>query len=88
MNNIKHDQVRSSKINAIRKAAGNPMTQCPTCTRSAEAPYRHHEDGKVKAGCIDSFHTGHLYGASLEWHNRPCAQEWRAQELAQLQAPL
>jgi hypothetical protein len=86
MNNTKQDAVRSNKINAIRKAAGNPMTQCPICTRSAEAPYRHHENGTVKAGCVDAFHTGHLYGTSLEWHLRPSAQEWRAQELKHLQS--
>lgn len=61
----------SAKINAMREANGNPMTQCPTCTRSAGAPFRQHDQwGHVVLGCVDAFHEGHLVtpSASADWH--------------------
>ncbi len=54
-------------------------TTCPTCVRPVGAPYRRSVNGKVVEGCIDECHTGHLYGTSLEWHNRPVAKKLRAE---------
>lgn len=51
---------------------------CVTCGRPVESPYRRHDArGKTIEGCIDESHTGHLYGSSLEWHNRPVAKKFR-----------
>ncbi len=77
----------SKKILAIRAKAGNPCVTCPTCTRTAAAPFRRLDDrGAVVAGCVDAAHAGHLYGSSLEWHNRPQAAQTRKAELARLLA--
>lgn len=49
---------------------------CPTCTRSAHSPFRTFDvHGKVVAGCVDHFHTGHLapISESNRWHGRPAA---------------
>lgn len=51
--------------------------KCTTCGRPASSPYRRSVGGKIVEGCIDDVHTGHLYGSSLEWHNRPSAKEFR-----------
>lgn len=79
------------KINAIRtKALGHEHTQCPTCTRPAEAPFRAHDaTGTIVAGCIDAFHGPSLAGvasASTHWHLRPQAVAMRRATLAHLRA--
>ena len=75
----------SARINAIRAAAGNPMTRCPTCARPAHDPYRRIVDGQISEGCIDAFHHGRTCaGASTEWHMRPSAAQHRRTELASL----
>jgi hypothetical protein len=38
----------------------------------------------VTEGCIDDSHTGHLYGESLRWHNRPAAKKLRSEAKARL----
>lgn len=53
---------------------------CPTCGRPSAAPYRETDaHGKVLAGCVDEFHTGHLVtpSASAAWHARPDARRIR-----------
>lgn len=76
------------KTLAIMAKAGNPLTQCPTCTRRADAPYRNIlKDGTLVAGCIDAFHTESLAGlttGSAHWHFRKTAQEWRRAHLKHL----
>ena len=58
---------------------------CVTCTRPVESPYRRHDArGHVIEGCIDESHTGHLYGESLRWHNRPVAKKLRADTKARI----
>lgn len=75
------------KILAIRARAGNTCATCPTCTRTAAGPFRRLDDrGAVVAGCVDATHAGHLYGASLEWHNRTQAKQIRKAELTRLLA--
>jgi hypothetical protein len=101
MNNATNSQKTSSKILAIRTAARaelatrynlKPETAlvantCPTCTRSHDAPFRGPSDerGRVTFGCVDAIHSGHLYGESLRFHERPEAQAIRRSELAKLQ---
>lgn len=54
---------------------------CPTCTRAAGSPFRvFNARGKVTAGCIDHFHTGHIVtpSESAAWHSRPIAKTMRA----------
>lgn len=54
---------------------------CNTCGRPAHSPFRvYDERGKVIAGCIDNWHTGHLVTPSESslWHNRPEAKKMRA----------
>lgn len=56
------------------------VDSCPTCGRPAGSPYREYDTrGHATAGCVDDFHTGHLYGESLRWHNRPEARKIRLQ---------
>jgi hypothetical protein len=75
----------SSRILAIYAKNGNPLTHCATCGRSAASPFRVFDGrGKVTAGCIDAFHSGHIYGESLTWHNRPEAKRMRKETLARL----
>ena len=53
-------------------------TRCNTCMRPLAAPFRRSDaSGKITEGCVDAAHTGHLYGASLTWHNRPAARALR-----------
>lgn len=59
---------------------GNHLPSCPSCGRSRCAPFRvYGTDGKAMLGCIDDYHTGHLYGESARWHSRPAAKAHRAQ---------
>jgi hypothetical protein len=54
---------------------------CPTCFRLPLDPFRqYNERGKVTAGCVDHFHTGHLRtgSESARWHGRPEAKKIRA----------
>lgn len=82
-----NDSKVSARINSIRRNAGNPGTQCPSCGRAADAPYRCVVDGAIVEGCIDAFHHGHLPAANdTAWHNRPIARKWRAETLADLLA--
>jgi hypothetical protein len=64
------DLKTSAKILAIRAAAGNPCTVCPTCGRGQAAPHRRILEGRIYEGCVDACHTGHLIGGSLEWHQQ------------------
>ena len=41
------DRRVSKQINDLRKAAGHPMTECPTCGRSPDNPYRRYYHDKV-----------------------------------------
>jgi hypothetical protein len=77
----------SEKINDIRRKAGNPLTQCPTCCRAPESPFRVFEGGRVINGCIDPIHTGHLpaISESNRWHLSAFAKRWRSQMLGGLQ---
>lgn len=75
------------KINEIRRNAGNPMVQCPTCCRAASLPYRRHDEGgRIVEGCIDAFHGPSLVPttSSYEWHMKPVAKALRLAELNQL----
>lgn len=49
---------------------------CPTCSGAADSPYRNSPIG-ITEGCVDAFHTGHVYGADLAWHERPEGKEIR-----------
>jgi hypothetical protein len=63
--------------------------RCNTCGRPVGLPYRRHDArGKIIEGCIDASHTGHIYGESLRWHNRPEAKKWRAAMTARLREML
>ncbi len=47
------------------------MNKCPTCTHTAESPYRRYVDGKIVEGCVDVFHTGAIPKSdqdSIKWH--------------------
>ena len=48
--------------------------RCPICNKDADAPYRVYfeqsNENRVLQGCVAEFHTGHLSGQDLEWHNR------------------
>ena len=61
----------------------NPVPAvCRTCGKPYGAPFRVYDaSGKVKLGCIDECHTGHLVTPSESnwWHNRPTAKLHRAQ---------
>ena len=51
---------------------------CSTCGCGPSVPYRRHgADRSIVEGCVDSTHTGHLYGNSLAWHCRPAAKACR-----------
>lgn len=56
------------------------IDQCPTCTRSKYDPFRQYVDGKIVAGCVDDYHTGHLVSISAtnSWHYSKQAKEIRA----------
>lgn len=59
-------------------AYGNEL--CNTCCNPAGAPYRRYDErGKVREGCVDEFHTGHLVtpSESARWHGRPEAKRVR-----------
>lgn len=52
---------------------------CKICGRAPGTPYRRQGPcGTIVEGCIDDAHTGHLYGNSAQWHNRPSAKVHRA----------
>lgn len=55
-------------------------TTCPICGKGPSTPARTYYQGKVAAGCVDHFHTGHLVTPSESsfWHNRPEAKKIRA----------
>lgn len=82
-----NDSQISAAINTIRREAGNPLDVCPTCSRAADSPARRLVDSEIVEGCVDAFHHGHLTGAGLAWHNRPYAQQLRAQTLAAMPEP-
>ena len=59
--------------------------QCPICCNSKYSPYREHDShGKIVAGCVAEFHTGHLtpISESSRWHNRKEAKQIRRKLLA------
>ena len=63
------------KINAIRRAAGNPGLRCPTCGRSEHDPYRRVVGGKFVEGCVDSFTVqASRAGASLHRVTGTCGR--------------
>ena len=75
----------STTILQIRAAHGNPNERCPTCGRAPSEPYRIYDGhGKVKYGCVDALHGGHLIGESARWHNRPEAKRIRQADLRQI----
>ena len=62
--------------------------RCNTCAGPASAPFRRYAEGKIVAGCVDDFHTGHLVtpSASSYWHNRPEAKKMRQAQVAKQKA--
>jgi hypothetical protein len=69
----------------MRRGGTAVSAKCFTCGRPVDAPYRRHDArGAVIEGCIDSAHSGHLYGESLRWHMRPAAKKLRADTKARL----
>lgn len=52
---------------------------CPTCGHAPNTPYRRIVGGVIVEGCVDRAHTGHLYGNSAAWHDRPAAKAVRAE---------
>ncbi len=64
------DRRVSKQINDLRRAAGHPMTECPTCGRSADNPYRRYHRDKLIQGCVDAYHTDALPKPSISnsWH--------------------
>jgi len=71
--------------------AGIEKTYCPTCTQNQCSPFRSYDEcGRIVAGCIDNFHTGHLtpISASNDWHNRPEAKRYRMAVKSHLKAVL
>lgn len=52
---------------------------CSTCGKGRSNPYRNYVNGKIEAGCVDGFHTGHLVpiSQSSDWHNRREARNIR-----------
>lgn len=86
-----NDSQISARIIAIRAAAGAELgiasaDRCPICGRAAASPARRLVNGAIVEGCIDAHHTGHLAGADLAWHTRPCAKQWRAETARSLAA--
>lgn len=86
-------QLANARIKFVSPLARNELTRrkgpksnptgdtCNTCGRAAGSPYRIFDArGKVIAGCVDDFHTGHLVTPSESsfWHNRPEAKKIRA----------
>ena len=58
-------------------------SRCPTCERPASKPHRSlREDGTIRSGCVDGFHTGRLKQGSNDeaWHMKPANVKWRARE--------
>lgn len=88
MNAASNDSQVSARINSIRRNAGNPGTQCPSCGRAADAPARRVVKGEIVEGCVAAFHHGHLPAGSdtAAWHNRPAGRQVRAETLAFLLA--
>lgn len=79
-----YQQGKFGQIHEIRQGEA----RCNTCGRPASAPFRRYAEGKIVAGCVDDFHTGHLVtpSASSFWHNRPEAKKIRQQRLADRKA--
>jgi hypothetical protein len=57
-------------------------TRCTTCCRPAAAPYRRIVEGRIVEGCVDAIHTGHLIGASRDWHETLGAYQIRENLIA------
>lgn len=76
----------SDEIMKIRLANGGSDQTCPTCGRSAFAPYRRIVDGRIVEGCVDAIHSDHVtpISNSGHWHNRKEAKEIRRAELTHL----
>jgi hypothetical protein len=53
---------------------------CPLCGRAPNSPgmQARNERGRMVQGCVDEFHTGHVFGEAARWHNRPEAKKLRA----------
>lgn len=78
---------------AIKLGHGDITTahsdRCNTCGRPSSAPFRRFDkSGKLTEGCIDAAHTGHVYGESLRWHNRPEAKKMRKDAVERLRGLL
>lgn len=77
---------------AIKRGHADTTTEgaerCNTCTRPVAAPFRRYGARGIVEGCIDAAHTGHLYGESLRWHNRPEAKKLRKEAVERLRALL
>jgi hypothetical protein len=81
------DKKNSARINAIRQANGGSTSECPTCCRPVNSPFRvFDEAGKVVMGCVDAAHEGHFPrpSESAVWHYRHEARDMRRQDLARL----
>lgn len=79
-----YQQGKFGQIHEIRQGEA----RCNTCGRPASAPFRRYAEGKIVAGCVDDFHTGHLVtpSASSFWHNRPEAKKMRQAQAAKQKA--
>ena len=79
-----YQQGKLSQIHEIRQGEA----RCNTCGRPALAPFRRYAEGKIVAGCVDDFHTGHLVtpSASSFWHNRLEAKKMRQAQAAKQKA--
>lgn len=78
-----------AQAKSIYLSAANQRGLCPTCGRANHSPYRTYDSrGKVTAGCVDEFHTGHLIPISESnfWHNRKEAKKIRADLFRKLAA--
>ena len=77
------DNATIRKILALRAAAGNPCTTCPTCVRPAGDPYRVNAPTSILQGCVDAAHVnaGTPGSAYRVWFLRAEARAIRRAEL-------
>lgn len=60
------DPIKEGEMKTIQRLP-NTTDVCRTCGRKTDRPFRAYEDNKVKFGCIDSDHNGHVWDS---WHLR------------------
>ena len=85
MNAIERQTKTCERINALRRAAGNPLTHCPTCGHVVSAPYSRLVNGVRVEGCIDAAHVDHLPNGYRTWFYRPAVAELRTRTLRSLE---